>query len=237
MTHQEEYKKFFVDLNIKRWVRINANPENHFVLEFGLVALHRDPQLKTEELGILKNIAHLFDLSINQLLFTEVLYQQATTDVLTGIHNRRRFMERMDEEILRFHRFHQPFSIMMLDIDYFKRVNDTYGHLNGDNVLKDFAKLIESCLRDVDIMGRYGGEEFCVLLTNASLGQALIVAHRIFHTIQKHIVVLDEQEVHYTASIGITEFQDKDTIQLLLDRVDQAMYHAKEQGRNRIVPL
>lgn len=237
MTHSEDFRTFLDHQKIQRWIRINANPKNHTVLEFGLIALHQDPRLKTEELGVLKNIAHLFNLSINQLLFTEVLYHQATTDSLTGIHNRRRFMERMDEEILRFHRFHQPFCLMMLDIDYFKRVNDTYGHLNGDHVLKDFAKLIQCCLRDVDILGRYGGEEFCVLLTNTNLDQAMIVAERIHHTLQNHSVLLDKQEVFFTASIGITEFHENDTIQLLLDRVDQAMYHAKEQGRNRIVPL
>lgn len=237
MTHQEAIRDFLNQQKIRRWIRVNAIPKNHIVLEFGMSALYRDPQLKTEELSTLKNIAHLFGLSINQLLFTEVLYHQATTDTLTGIHNRRRFMERLDEEILRFHRFNQPFSIMMLDIDYFKRVNDTYGHSCGDEVLKDFAQLIHHCLRDVDILGRYGGEEFCVLLTNTNLEEAAIVAHRICQTIQSHEVYLNETLIQYTASIGLTEFNEGDTTQILLDRVDQAMYHAKEQGRNRIVPL
>jgi diguanylate cyclase (GGDEF)-like protein len=161
----------------------------------------------------------------------------ATTDPLTGVFNRRTFIELAEQELARSRRARTPLSLMMLDLDHFKRVNDTYGHLTGDEVLVSFTRLIKDCVRRGDLIVRYGGEEFCVLLPATALSAATALAERIRATAASSALTAKPFKV--TVSIGITAYAGDAVIALggLLARADAALYRAKDEGRDRVVAL
>ncbi len=153
-------------------------------------------------------------------------------DSLTGLHNRRAFDEHLPREVARSQRLGEPFCLLMIDIDHFKRLNDTYGHPAGDAVLRSVARAIAGCTRPSDLVARYGGEEFAVVLSGIDSGQALAVAERI-----RRQVALAETGLHrVTVSVGVAQYQPSagDDAELLLSRADQALYAAKHGGRNRV---
>ncbi|GGB31968.1 hypothetical protein GCM10011316_00040 [Roseibium aquae] len=159
----------------------------------------------------------------------------ASIDDLTGIMNRRAFLERASTEVARFRRTRRPFTTIMMDVDHFKTINDTYGHAVGDEVLKQFAALVNGALRAVDVFGRVGGEEFCLLLHNTTIEDGLLVADRIRAKIANSCSVAPV-EWDVTCSMGLTTIEDGDVdISALLQRADNALYRAKEEGRNRCV--
>jgi diguanylate cyclase (GGDEF)-like protein len=166
----------------------------------------------------------------------EKLYQLAITDPLTGLHNRRHFFELANLEIAAAQRYERPLSVMMMDLDHFKNVNDTYGHLAGDQVLKAFAKRTLECVREVDVIGRYGGEEFALLLPNTDLSAAVEMGERLRLAISAAPVHTEEADIPVTVSIGATQypFGSELTSDALFDRADQALYEAKKGGRNRV---
>ncbi len=156
----------------------------------------------------------------------------ASIDDLTGILNRRAFMERAATEISRYRRTGKEFSAVMLDIDHFKSINDTYGHAAGDNVLKAFVEIINNGLRTVDVFGRVGGEEFCIILDGSVSKDALMVCERIRRNIEDRCRV-EPISWDITCSMGITTVTKEDVeFSMLLQRADQALYQAKENGRN-----
>lgn len=158
----------------------------------------------------------------------------AHTDALTGINNRRRFLELLKGEIRRAERTGLPLSMMMIDIDYFKNVNDRFGHVVGDQALRHFVTVSLSSLRDIDIIGRLGGEEFGVLLTGTSRGDAFIVAERLRREIENREFLSAGKEINITVSIGLTELITGESEDQLIKRADAAMYMAKQNGRNRV---
>lgn len=163
--------------------------------------------------------------------------EQARTDYLTGLPNRRHFFERAENELARCRRFQKPFALIMIDIDHFKAINDTWGHSAGDAVLKEIARLIRETLREVDIFGRTGGEEFAAVIVETDENQAMKIAQRLRATIaEAMIVVQDGIPAQVTVSIGLTEEKGR-TVEFnsLLDEADQLLYLAKQQGRNRVV--
>ncbi|TVR03467.1 MAG: diguanylate cyclase [Deltaproteobacteria bacterium] len=165
------------------------------------------------------------------------LREQATTDELTGLWNRRYFTRRAQRELAMASRTERPLCVLMLDIDHFKRINDTRGHGVGDRVLRDFGALLRDQLRATDLLGRLGGEEFAVLLPETGLGTAEKVAERIRAAVEDHSFEHDEGTLRATVSIGIaqrTPENDK-SLDRLLSQADQALYEAKAGGRNRVV--
>lgn len=157
----------------------------------------------------------------------------ASTDPLTGVANRRVFFERGECEISDAERHGRPVSVIMLDIDHFKQVNDTYGHDAGDEVLMDAANTIASILRDHDVFARIGGEEFAILLPETDLAGATRVADRIRCDLQNRLAGVDR--IAYTASFGVSALDpETDTVAMALKRADKALYRAKGLGRNRI---
>lgn len=165
------------------------------------------------------------------------LAEQARNDYLTGLPNRRFFIERAAVELYRANRHRQPLSVMMLDIDYFKKVNDTYGHQAGDEVLKSLAHIILATCRQFDIVGRLGGEEFAVLMPATSLEQAVEVAERIRLAVEHHAVALPQGglPIKFTVSIGVSRLMlETDNIDLILHSADDALYSAKNSGRNKV---
>jgi diguanylate cyclase (GGDEF)-like protein len=167
-----------------------------------------------------------------QLLNVE-LGKLVVTDTLTQINNRRYFMQRGTEEILRENRSNQPLVLLMMDLDEFKKVNDSHGHAVGDLVLQHVARVLSSNVREIDILGRLGGEEFAVLSPNTSLKDAVILAERMRQSIENTPIVISGQSLMVTVSIGAAEFREEMTsISALLRNADAAMYQAKHSGRN-----
>lgn len=164
----------------------------------------------------------------------QMLERLATTDALTGLMNRRAFMANFEQELHRIDRGGEGGMLLMLDLDRFKRVNDTYGHAAGDLVLVELANILRTVLRRGDCPARLGGEEFAVLLPATSPEDALILAERLRTTLQGTCIDLGDQQLHITTSIGATPLHGLDP-QVILARADAALYEAKRQGRNRVV--
>jgi diguanylate cyclase (GGDEF)-like protein len=165
------------------------------------------------------------------------LQNQAHTDFLTGLANRRHFLELAELEVTRSIRYGSPLAAFMLDIDLFKKVNDTYGHKVGDLVLKRLSGIVLEALREVDVAGRFGGEEFAILLPETDGKQAVEVAERLRQLVESTPVILENGlPLKFTVSIGISSFAGKETnIDTLLNLADQALYKAKNSGRNKVV--
>jgi len=168
---------------------------------------------------------------------TEILKWLAITDPLTGLYNRRYFMEQLEQEFKRSRRYERDLSLLMLDIDYFKRVNDTYGHQVGDLVLRKISSIIEGQLRDADLAFRFGGEEFMVILPETSTRDASNVAERMRTEIMHSYYHHEDAEFNVTVSIGIISMQGNmiETVDSFLKKVDDNLYIAKNRGRNKIV--
>lgn len=163
-----------------------------------------------------------------------ILKNQAIRDPLTSLFNRRYFEDEVNRRIAQAQANHQQYSVLMIDADHFKRVNDTYGHKTGDKVLIELASTTEKSLRQDDIVARYGGEEFVVFLPELSAEAAKGVADRLRETISKIVVYSDQgEEVRFTVSIGVSSSVISDNIDTLIKTSDEALYRAKENGRNR----
>jgi diguanylate cyclase (GGDEF)-like protein len=167
------------------------------------------------------------------LLFARV-QELATTDGLTGLHNRRHFTDLAVRQVSVARRHHRSLTAMMIDVDHFKRVNDTYGHAVGDEVLRAVGDVLRSCVRDQDIVGRYGGEEFSLVLPELD-GDPVDAAERLRAAVAKAAVPAQPGPVRVTVSIGIAELKPDDTLSDLLSRADDGLYRAKVEGRNRVV--
>ena len=158
----------------------------------------------------------------------------SSTDKLTGLCNRYKLDEILRYEILQAKRYHKELSVVFFDIDYFKRINDGYGHTVGDTVLKEIANLCKTLVRDTDTLGRWGGEEFLVVCPKTSLECAITVAERIRMAMESNSFVAD---LTVTASFGVGEFEPSMEFDDLIKRVDGAMYEAKRNGRNRVLSV
>ena len=166
------------------------------------------------------------------------LKRQATTDELTGLRNRRRTMSRLDEEFQRACRLQDPLCLIIIDIDHFKRVNDSHGHLFGDVVLKHVAARMQDTVRKYDIIGRIGGEEFLVITPGTSIEDAVTLAERLREEVGSVPVTDRNVNVDVTVSAGIASLiEGEDSIETLLRRADTALYKAKREGRNRVAIL
>lgn len=159
----------------------------------------------------------------------------ATTDSLTGLANRRHFLEQSRNAVLRGRRTGKLPAVVMIDLDHFKRINDTYGHSTGDRVLIEFALSCERGLRKSDVLGRLGGEEFALLLPEVSAEAALDTAERLRCTLAALTVSAADSSLHFSASFGVAEVAEGEgTVEAALHRADIALYHAKRSGRNRV---
>ncbi len=171
-------------------------------------------------------------LQTGQLVMLMKLYRESTLDPLTGLINRRVLMKRLEKEILAKQNFH----ILMFDLDKFKRINDTYGHLDGDLVLKTIAKIIKSEMRAHDIVARFGGEEFVAVLSGLDKHEAVMAAERIRNLCEKaSIINKGGIQIKATTSIGVTEHKINDALEITFNRADELLYQAKNEGRNKVI--
>ncbi len=166
----------------------------------------------------------------------EALYREkeieASTDALTGLQNRAAMMSRLEYLFARYKRQREVFSIILFDIDYFKKINDEHGHLSGDKVLQEIAKVTLECIREVDTAARYGGEEFMVLLPQTNIISAVNIAERIRQTMQTKVIINGHG---VTASFGVAEIEEHLEIPALIKKADEALYEAKGAGRNQVI--
>ena len=181
-------------------------------------------------------IAVIRDISERKQMEAELM-RLATTDPLTGVDNRRSFMEKADHEIRRAQRYGVTFAMIIMDIDFFKKINDQYGHQAGDIVLQKMAQTVKSALRDSDIFGRIGGEEFAIILIETDQKTALRIAERILAFIETVRINTEKEILQITVSMGLTFFKDGDDISTLSKRSDEALYAAKRNGRNQVISL
>lgn len=191
------------------------------------------PVRRGDELGM---VTSMFNQMVQRLQESQArLEELATTDPLTGLANRKQIMADLEQQMEKFCRHATTFSLLMLDIDFFKKVNDSYGHQAGDSVLVGLASILGTILRSLDTAGRYGGEEFLIILDTTDQSQAVQTAERIRQAVEKHLFHWQGHELRVTVSIGAGAINTSDeTVDSLIARVDEALYRAKTEGRNRI---
>ena len=167
--------------------------------------------------------------------YHDEIYRMTTVDGLTQVFNRRYFEDALERELSRSRRYARALSLLMLDIDHFKKINDTWGHLAGDAVLKDVASTIRSRTRREDVLARYGGEEFALLLPEIDSTGALALAEKVRALVGRHTFTFDGERIPVTLSVGLTEAVRKtDRPEDVVRRADEKLYEAKQGGRNRV---
>jgi diguanylate cyclase (GGDEF)-like protein len=193
----------------------------------------------------IERLASIVAISLENILNQERLKRIGLTDALTGLNNRRFFDQRLGEEIMRALRHDQPLSALFIDADYFKSINDQYGHAVGDRALMELAKCLRRFVRLQDVLARFGGEEFAILLIGDNIDAAVSVAERIREEVEQMAIPLNDGMLQMTVSIGVAELHavashlpDLSGLgEALLQRADEAVYAAKRRGRNRVVAL
>ena len=201
-----------------------------------IVAHSTIDKLSQEEIEYITELTKQSSITIERANTYSEILQNATMDALTGLNNRRQFEIRLGEQYAASNRQNTPLCAIMIDIDYFKKFNDTYGHAIGDKVLKTVASIIKEHLREYDIPSRYGGEEFCILLPHTTIQEAQIVAERLRSAVESTKIELDsKQSINLTISLGLSELDIKDMPEDLYMKADSALYKAKESGRNKVV--
>lgn len=187
-------------------------------LDLRIKRVIREAEFKRERTKLLKELEKL-----------------AITDALTGLYNSRHFFSQIKTEIKRYNRYSRPLSLLILDIDFFKEFNDTWGHLEGDKVLMGIGKTINTCMRSMDTAYRYGGEEFAIILPETSLNKACVVGARIKDSISSQVFEPEPGiKKSITVSIGATELARGEDFRSFISRTDKALYKSKDSGRNKL---
>ena len=204
-------------------------------IPIGVLVLTSMKNYSEESVSRIGMLSQNLSLALHNAIIHEQMQRLAAIDPLTGLLNRRYGMIRLREEYSKAVRSEGSLGIVMFDIDFFKKVNDTYGHLAGDRVLVRISKLVKPILREGDVLMRYGGEEFCAILPGASVEDSLKMSERIRFAVQESKVVYSEFEIKVTLSLGISSYPESDTEheQELLAAADEALYISKESGRNK----
>jgi diguanylate cyclase (GGDEF)-like protein len=223
-----EHHKQFHSLSESKFSRDTLQKISDLTVSFQVEASRKDAEILR-----LKNLTLLQELEDHKRNFEE-LEKQAKTDPLTGLLNRRSFYELVNQQCEFARRNHKPLALILLDIDHFKAINDLYGHLAGDQLLVEFAKLLYASTRKMDVCCRYGGEEFIALLPIADNKEAWQVAERFRRALAETTLKINGRDVKITVSAGIAQFLPEDTLEDLLARADNALYISKRAGRNRI---
>lgn len=168
-------------------------------------------------------------------LYHEEIYRMTIIDGLTQIHNKRYFLDFLEREMARCARYDRHLALAMFDVDHFKQLNDTYGHLAGDHVLRKMAQAIDQRIRREELFARYGGEEFVLVLPETDSERALVVGEDIRQLVEEQVFVFDEEEIRTTVSVGIAPMREERQPHEFIKHADEALYDAKRAGRNRVV--
>ena len=194
----------------------------------------RIESLQAEKKALKERLDSMEQQSIQLRKSAEDAHVKSRTDPLTGLPNRLAYDHRFDEELARFERYGTVFSLCVADIDYFKRINDDYGHLAGDKVLRLMSRILTKQLRNVDFIARFGGEEFVILMPSTDATAAKVAAEKVRQTIETSPFNFQSHPVKITMSFGVTQVQKDDSVSSMFARADKAMYTAKQEGRNRV---
>jgi len=200
-------------------------------------ALDYLPKSKISEQALSRIITNAVEntkLKNDLIRMQEKLVQTSTKDALTGLFNRRYLLESLESEIERAKRYKEDLSFLMIDIDHFKKVNDTYGHTAGDTVLADVAKILTNSIRQSDLAGRLGGDEFAIILPHTDIKDGLVAAQKIRKAVEQAQFTDKEDVIKVTISIGVAICSDTDTTLDIIKHADKALYMAKENGRNQV---
>jgi len=202
--------------------------------KLGNLVFTRHRPFTTEEFSLLEVAISCLHYPLRNALQFFTAQQAANTDPLTQCGNRFSLVGALNREAHLAEREHTPLSIIMFDFDHFKKLNDRYGHQAGDEVLRQSCRQIKDKLRKTDLLFRYGGEEFLILLHNTDLAGATSIAERIRTTVQQNVTTHDQQSINTTVSLGVAAFHPNEQTNVLIERADQALYKAKKMGRNQV---
>jgi diguanylate cyclase (GGDEF)-like protein len=201
---------------------------------YGYAGLFRDTPFETQEELIFGKFCSHIALTLEKIRLFSEIKSLSIHDGMTGVSNHVHAVEEVDLEIERAKRYDGAFSLILLDVDNFKEVNDSYGHLAGDFVLKSMARLVEKNLRTIDIVGRYGGDEFIVILPQIDLDNTYIAGERLRQAVESETFLYNDEVIKLTISLGVAAYQDGKDTQALIKLADDNLYRAKKEGKNRI---
>ncbi len=254
-TAPDNFDRELVDIisNAKKEILIAGQEDSPFLRRLSvikafetLIAIPLISEEKTAGVLYIENISKIyfenflilsaqFAIQLQKVILYKKVQDMSITDSLTEVSTRRYFLERLREEIRRSMRRKSNMSFLMIDLDYFKEKNDKFGHLVGDVILKETAKILKSTLREIDIIGRYGGEEFCVVLAGIGKEGAFQAAERLRSSIEHSVFKAYDEKTSITISVGVASFPDDGVEEnALIESADYALYKAKEKGRNQV---
>jgi diguanylate cyclase (GGDEF)-like protein len=191
-------------------------------------------QFDSGDIALIELFSQLVGASIGNIKLFEKIQRQATTDGLTGLVNHKTFYEILEKELWRSRRYGGQISLIMVDVDNLKRINDTYGHRAGDKVIREVSRKIKECIRQIDTAARYGGDEFAVILPNTSLSDATIVAQRMVSAVASSPATWKRDLIQLSVSVGLGQYDADTNPEDITSRSDQALYSAKKAGKNTV---
>jgi len=226
--------------------RITFDGKRHFIEDMGSTngtfvndqVAKRSPLTDGDQIKIGRSILKYMSGDNIEANYHEEIYRLMTMDALTQTHNRRYFNEALEREYQRSLRYRRALSLVLFDIDHFKQINDTYGHVAGDSVLRQLSRVVKPRLRQQDVLARVGGEEFAILLPEVETAGAMVAAEKVRRIVESARFLVDDKEFGCTISAGIAMFDARMTSpQALYEAADKNLYEAKRSGRNRVVAL
>ncbi len=232
---QYYYKLFDTDYKLLKKELLVSIPIKFKDIKYGVLNLHfpirkkNFPKTKFEKI-----ILQLIMQQVSNVIHNCFVYQSAVSDNMTKLYNHQYIISRLQEEIYSTRKFSTKLSLILFDIDHFKKINDEYGHQAGDTVITEIAKLLKEEVRFHDICGRYGGEEFCIILPNTSVSEATNVAERLRKEIETKKFFVNNKTISVTCSFGVAELTPEDTLETFIARTDKMLYNAKNSGRNKV---
>ncbi len=191
-------------------------------------------QFDSGSIALIELFSQLVGASIGNIKLFEKIQRQATTDGLTGLVNHKTFYEILEKELWRSRRYGGRISLIMIDVDNLKKINDAYGHRAGDKVIKEISKRIKDCIRQIDTAARYGGDEFAVILLNTSIIDASVVAKRMVDAVSKTPTPWNKEQIALSISVGLGQYDADASPEDITGRSDQALYAAKQAGKNTV---
>jgi len=187
-----------------------------------------------QDVALIELFSQLIGASIGNIKLFEKIQRQATTDGLTALYNHKTFYENLERELWRSRRYGGQISMIMIDVDNLKKINDSYGHRAGDKVIKEISKKIKRCIRQIDTAARYGGDEFAIILPNTSLEEATVVAERMVAEVGSSSVTWKKDNIPLSISVGLGQYDADSSPEDITSRSDQALYTAKKAGKNTV---
>ena len=187
-----------------------------------------------DNIALIELFSQLVGASIGNIKLFEKIQRQATTDGLTGFANHKKFYEVLERELWRSRRYGGQISLLMVDVDNLKKINDAYGHRAGDKVIREISRKIKECIRQIDTAARYGGDEFAVILPNTSLADATVVAERMVNVVANSPINWKREQIILSVSVGLGQYDAAASPEDITSRSDQALYTAKQAGKNTV---